>query len=278
LTQVSDEELGMAWRQREATAVEHRTDHDGRLFLSVDAHPELGYRIVVPWYGKHLVSRDGRTVMSYLPNVPVRRWYRLLFAQVFPLSATLNGIPIFHASAVAFGDSALALVARSGTGKSSVAIHLLSRGASFVTDDVLALQPADSGVIAHPGGGMMSVHTSELDRLDTSLGNLAGKVLGGSGKVQVALPPVDEPVPLGGVLFLERSEAGSLEIVTRQPVDPIQLIASSFVTSVGTLAFPEAHLDLCARIAQSVPVHTVCIPPSANARDTADAIAEHVAR
>jgi hypothetical protein len=78
--------------------------------------------------------------------------------------------------------------------------------------------------------------------------------------------------------FLERSaDVHSVEIAAEQPVNPTRLLASSFVTSLGALAAPAEHLDVCARIAQSVPLYTVRSPSSASARDTAGAVQEHAA-
>jgi hypothetical protein len=278
LTRVSDRELAGSWRPNEAEPIERRSTPNGRLFMSVDSHPELGYRIAVPWYGRHIVSRDGREIRSVLPGVPAWRWHRLLFAQVLPLSATLNGLTLFHASAVCVGDRVLAFVAGSGSGKSSVAMHLVSRGATFVTDDALALEPTAGGVLAHPGGGMASVDAAELRDVRSQGGAPVGDVLGRSDKVQVAIPTIDRTFPLGGLYFLQRRpKARSLRIVEQRPANPEQLLSSSFLTFLRMPHFLVSHLDVCARLAQSVPVYEISIPTSSSAHKVAGAIAEHAA-
>jgi hypothetical protein len=57
-----------------------------------------------------------------------------------------------HASAIGFDGGVVAILAPSGTGKSSLAAHLLGRGYHLVTDDVLAVtrDPA-LGAIGYPG-------------------------------------------------------------------------------------------------------------------------------
>ena len=75
---------------------------------------------------------------------------RLLFAQVLPLAATLHGLELLHASAVAWNGRALGIVAAAGTGKTSVATHLVASGGVLLTDDVLALEEVEGAIVAHP--------------------------------------------------------------------------------------------------------------------------------
>ena len=113
--------------------------------MAVDHHPDLGYRVYAPRNGRHLVSPDGAQIFSTRPIHALWRWQRLLLAQVLPLSATLQGLELLHASAVGWNGRDLGLVARAGTGKTSVAAHVVARGGVLVTDDVLALEDKDDG-------------------------------------------------------------------------------------------------------------------------------------
>jgi hypothetical protein len=54
----------------------------------------------------------------------------------------MSGQPVLHASAVDIGGQVLAVVGRSGMGKSTMATLLCQAGAGLVTDDVLRLTPA----------------------------------------------------------------------------------------------------------------------------------------
>ena len=56
----------------------------------------------------------------------------------------VKGEPLLHASAVAFGDRAVAFVGPSGTGKSTVATLCCAAGGRLITDDVLRLSPGTS--------------------------------------------------------------------------------------------------------------------------------------
>src|SRR5947209_14453312 len=60
---ISPLRLDREWRGAEAMSVIDRR-WNGRLWLAVDHHPELGYRIYAPRYGRHLVSSDGTRIVS----------------------------------------------------------------------------------------------------------------------------------------------------------------------------------------------------------------------
>ena len=69
---------------------------------------------------------------------------------------------MLHASAVVLDGAAVAFTAPSGTGKSTLAAHLVAAGASFLTDDVLALDDRNGVVEAHSGPARTSVSPAEL--------------------------------------------------------------------------------------------------------------------
>jgi hypothetical protein len=268
--------LGELWRSDEARSVIDRRTPSGRLVMSIDSHPTLGYRIAAPGHGRYVVSGDGTRIHSALSHTPGWRWQRLLFAQALPLAAALQGLELFHASAVAFDGRAVGLVAASGAGKSSVAAHLVAGGAAFVTDDVLALEPVDHTVLAHPGPRLASIHASELRRLDGEARGRLGEVVGRSRKLYLSIPTIERTVPLAAVYFLERSEdVRELRIVDSSTPDPRLLLSSSFIWYLTEAAFLVEHLDACARMAQAVRVSRVLIPSSVGAALVASAVTEH---
>lgn len=274
---VSKEALAKAWPAREAVSLLERRDPHGRLVMSIERHDTLGYLISAPRYGRHLVSPDGLELRSALPNVAAWRCHRLLFAQVLPLAATLQGFELFHASAVALDGRAYGFIAPSGTGKTSVAAHLVARGATFVTDDVMALEPSGETIRVHPGGGMASVHDAELRSMPSELRGRVGAIVGRSDKVQLAIELVDRALPLAAIYFLERDGgAHPLEVEAIVPPEPRLLLSSSFISYLETPAHLLHHLDVCARIAQTVPMFHIRIPASVPAHAVAAAIENHV--
>jgi hypothetical protein len=137
---------------------------DGRLIYEVQSHPEIGYLIAGPSYGTHLLSADGRLLLCDSEGLPDADWQRLLIAQVLPFAAVLQGLEVFHASAVVVDGAAVALVGPSRSGKTSVALELCRLGAGFLADDVLALEIGEGGLMGHPGSPLAGLDHAEAER------------------------------------------------------------------------------------------------------------------
>jgi len=269
---VSEDELGAVGL---AEALVDRRHDDGRPFMSVEHDPKLGYRIAAPGFGAHLVSDDGSLIRSSLPAESGDTWQRLFFAQALPLAAALNGLALFHASAVVVDGRAYAFVGLSGSGKTSIAAQLVARGARILTDDVLALEPAEGDIRAFAGPARISIERAELDGLGDDGRLRLGEMLETpteDGKVQLETDPEAGPVPLGGVFLLSRSRTGSVA-VKRDPADRTQaLLAAAFL---GYLMLPRRlalHLEVCAQIAAGVPTFSVEIGEGTAAAEAAETI------
>jgi hypothetical protein len=274
LEAVPPAEIELRWRPRFATTVLERRLRDGRLIMSVDHVPAIGYRIYAPRVGRHLVAADGGRILSALPRLAPWRWQRLLIAQVLPLAATLQGLELLHASAVDLGGAALAFVARSGTGKTSVAAHLVAGGASLVTDDVLAFEPDEGGVLAHPGAHLLAVSPAELTPMTTAGRRRLGTVVGRGDKAILEVAGAEERCRLGAIFFLVRSGSGRDVGIEQLSPAPARLLSNSFNTYVGSQRRVVNQLTAYSRLAQSVPMYEVTIPPSRPAADVAASIRE----
>lgn len=68
-----------------------------------------------------------------------------------------RGLPTLHAGAIAARDGAVALLGRSGRGKSTLTASLARRGLPMITDDNLPLQVLGKDVLAGPGLPIMKV-------------------------------------------------------------------------------------------------------------------------
>ncbi|MEX0815873.1 MAG: hypothetical protein WD027_00370 [Gaiellales bacterium] len=275
---VTDVELASTWNAKEAVSLLDRRHLSGRPMLAIDHHEALGYRLAAPGFGRHIVSGDGQTVRSVLPNVAPWRWQRLLFAQVLPLAANLQGLEVLHASAVELDGHAHAFVAPAGTGKTSVAAHLIASGASFVTDDALAVETTDAAALVHSGAGVTSIDRSELRAMTREGRERLGEILGRSDfKVQVAVEPVPQALPLERVFFLERdASAERVEIEEHRSPDPALLLSSTFIWYLRSPQRLLRHLDACARLARTARVFHVRIPASSPARAVASEIEHHI--
>lgn len=275
---VSPQTVSDAWPREEAATLIDRRFRDGRPMMTVERHDELGYRVSAPRHGRYLLSSDGANLRLALGGVPAWRWQRLLFAQVLPLSAALQGLELFHASAVALDGRACAFIAPSGTGKTSIAAHLVARGATLVTDDALALEPSADHVRAHPGAAMASVDGAELETMTGEGRRRLGRVMGRSDKVHLAVSELaDRPLPLGAVYLLERGgDERRLLVEESSPPDPRPLLSSRFVSYERRREQLVNHLEVAARVARSARLFKVAIPDSVAAVAVAQAIEDHV--
>lgn len=255
-----------------------RRHPDGSLGMRVARLAEGSYWIEAPGHGTFKVAGDG-SFIGYDRLAEARwRWHRPLCAQVLPLAATLHGLELLHASAVVMADRAVAFVAQSGGGKTSLAVHLLACGAPLVTDDVLALEDTGRGIVAHPGAPMANVAAEQVELLPTPARARLGSVIGASDKVHVEVSNIStEPLPLGAVFFLRRSEqVGRLTFEEVDTPDPRDLLGATFMPHIVTPERLMTQLAICASIAAAVPVFKLGVPAGMTAPQLARAVERQV--
>jgi hypothetical protein len=121
-------------------------------------------------FGDHAIIRRGRLVLSSVGAIDTVRWQSYILGQVLPLTASLQGLEIFHAGAVAVEGGVIAIAGASGAGKSSLAAALVASGAAtFFTDDVLAVDAGAFGLVAYPGTNLIGVPHERAAILPSSL-------------------------------------------------------------------------------------------------------------
>ena len=268
--------IDKAWRPAVGDVLLDLRHSDGRQFLRIDSHGEIGVRIWAPYYGRHLVSTDGGEIASALPRVEPARWQRLFFAQVLPLAAVLSGLSALRASAVAVGGQVLAFVGPPTSGKTSFAVHLVALGASFVTDDVLAIEKTPDGVVAYPGPARLNIDEPELRRVPLQQRDRLGVVVGRSDKLMLEPTPVSIPLPLACVYVLRpEAEGARIEIVERESPSSRSLLESGFPRYLSSAEHRQRLLDVCAALSESVPLYAVELPDKCRARDVAARVLAH---
>ena len=248
----SARELDERWPDEgSATALERRFQ-DGRLFLSIRSHPEAGFRIWAPRHGRHLVSPDGTAIQSALPRSNTR-----LAAAVrpdAPLAAALQGLEVLHASAVVLDGAAVAFTAPTGTGKSTLAAHPVAAGASFLTDDVLALEERNGVVEAHSGPARTSVSPAELRTMTPHDRALLGARAGAAdGKILLEPVVAAGAHPLALLYRVTRSQSHARPAFRAHvPARPLAILASSFLPYLQTPGRLRNQLAICDRIVSTV--------------------------
>ena len=274
---VSREELELAWPSEGAQRRVERRFPDGRLALTIDRHEQVGYRLWWVRAGRYIVGPDGLRVLCSLPRVGAARWQRYVVAQVLPLAAALRGLEVIHASAVSVGDQAVAFVAPSGTGKTTLAAHLVLGGAGFLTDDVLALEARGDAVWGHPGVGVVNLEASDDELVGPGKVSRLGQVVGRSDKAHVALAQEVNPKPLRAVYFLERGLPVDHATVERvSPPDPRLLLASAFLPHLDSPERLVNQLQVCALLSRSSGIYRVRAPAATSAVELAAVLSRHI--
>lgn len=276
LTLVSADEIERDWLPGESERVhEERFDDEPGIARMIDRHPQLGYRLYASHFGLARISADGTDVRCARPHMPDWLWERFLVGRILPIAAVLQGLEAIHASSVAWGERAVAIVAPSGVGKSSLALHLVLRGATLVTDDVVALEPSEDGVRAFPGPGVLGVRPDQRAAMQAAL-ERGGKLLGRADKAYVEMPRASGALKLSALYLLRPTPAGTpASISPLTQIDPRALLSNTFVVWVRTAERLLMHLDVWARIAASIPRYEVTRPDGVDARALAELIEDH---
>jgi hypothetical protein len=270
ITLASAAELDRAWRGGDCEILVDARFPNGRRAITVEHRDDLGFKISMPYYGRHQVSSDGRRIRSALPKTSPHRWQRLLFAQPLPLAALLQGRAVLHASAVAIADQTLMFIAPSGTGKTSLAGHLVSRGATLMADDTLALERDGERVLAHAAAGLINIDPKELATVAPERRPRLGEHRGNVDSAVLCSPVPERALPLRQVYFLERGPQVSRFSLQRiWPPDVRRLLSARFFSYVRRPTVWQEHLEICAAVAASAEMYAVAVPPQFTAAHVA---------
>jgi hypothetical protein len=249
---------------------------DGDPIFSIEAHPEAGYLISGPEFGAHLLSADGRRLRCAPGGRPDDAWQRLLIAQVLPFAALLHGLEVFHASAVVRHGEAVAFTGPSRAGKTSVALELCRRGASFLADDVLALESRAEELLAHPGSPVAGVAHTETEHPRETDGFSREQVVAVNARERlVRMPGAGEPAPLAALFFLDRRADGPEHPRFESAADAQMLLAATFNFVLATPERLRGLLDVCA-LAARLRVERILIGPATDASELGAAVEQRL--
>ena len=276
---IGEAAIAERWDSRQARRIIDRRLSDGRLVLAVDESPGIGYRVEAPEVGVHLISADGTEVLLPESQDPDWFWQRLLFAQTLPIAATLQGLSLFHASAVRIGKHAVGVSAPSGAGKSSIATHLMAQGAGFFTDDVLAMEMDHGAVLAFAGPQFSNIEEHEVRAVEGSRRRRLGRLLGATTKQHRRPALTRTSLPLGLLYLLERharADKVDVDVLDRSGIST--LLASAFIPHLATDARLVGHLELCGQMATAGQIYRVRAPLHGSAAAVATVLMDHAQR
>jgi hypothetical protein len=180
---------------------------------------------------------------------------------ILPLLITHRGELVLHASGAALPGGAVLLIARSGSGKSTIAAALAARGARVVADDAIALrEDGDGGLVAIGAYSGLRLwpdiqESSRPDKRRINPGNSA-------------IPFAGVPVPVAGIYVLDPSPSGPIRIDPLPPREAVMAIVSNaYVLDCGDRDRLERQLDRVVGCARAVPVRRLAFPHDASRLD-----------
>jgi hypothetical protein len=251
-------------------------DLEGEVLFRIEEHPEAGYRVWGPDHGVHLLSRDGRRLGCDPAGSREEAWQRLVIAQALPFAALLQGLEVFHASAVARNGEAIATIGPSGAGKTSVALELCRLGADFLADDVLAVEIDGERLLAHPGTQLAGLDHAEAERLAGAGAPRLEPVIAVNERERlVRMSGAVAPAPLAALIFLDRRLDGPDQPRFEPVPDAQWLLSATFNFVLNTPERLRSLLEVCA-LAARCRVERVLAGPHASATELAQAIARRM--
>jgi hypothetical protein len=160
--------------------------------------------------GRHWVHLTGVGAFSFPPRaggvtaIPDEGADRALVEDAFrrmilPLALQAQGREVLHASAVKTASGVIALCARSGTGKSTLACALSQRGHPLWADDAVCFETDEDGVDALPLPFSLRLRPASATFFDGT-------------EVEAGLLRPSEREPLAAVFVLERADTGGPRI------------------------------------------------------------------
>jgi hypothetical protein len=192
-----------------------------------------------------------------------------LLGPVMGFVMLLRGIVCLHASAIAIGKEAIALVGPAGSGKSTTAAAFAERGYSVLAEDVVTLDDRGDRFLVRPGYPCIRLWPPAVKALYGSETHLP-KLTPNWDKCYLDLSArfQGEPLPLAAIYQLgERhhdSAAPFIESLDRSEA-LMALVANTYATKLMDKHMRAREFDLLSRVLSRVPLRRVT-PHSDSAR------------
>jgi hypothetical protein len=211
------------------------------------------------------LDRDGSEIWATWPaNLTIEDTATYLVGPVLGLLLRLRGVTCLHASAVAFGDRAVAFVGSEGAGKSTTAAALARRGHAILSDDVVALTERNGSFFVHPAYPYLCLWPESVESLYGSAEALP-RFSANYEKRCLSLRKQElrfeaRALPLSAIYILgdRRSDPAPLvEELTPQKAF-LSLVANTFATNTLDTTMRAKEFEVLARLFPRIPVRVLC--------------------
>ena len=219
------------------------------------------------------VDRHGRDVWGDWPeNYTLEDACTYLLGPVIGFVLRLLGVTCLHASAVAVGEHAIALVGFPGAGKSTTAAAFANCGFPVISDDVAALADDGENLLVQPGYPRVNLWADSVRALFgsaealpriTPTWNKHYMALGTNGLGFAA-----KPLPLGAIYLLgEHEEALAAPIVEEMAGGDAlaALVANTYVNYLLDRSMRSREFDVLSRVVSGIPIRRARTPADPSA-------------
>ncbi|MGD9704729.1 MAG: hypothetical protein AB7Q42_00525 [Acidimicrobiia bacterium] len=185
----------------------------------------------------------------------------VLAGGVLAIASTLRGRSCLHATTVAIGDRAIAVIGPVGAGKTTTAGLLMSVGATLIGEDVLAPMVADGVIVAPRGLLELRLRESAAALSEDIPADRVRKTVDGRFGVVPARVSQHDRTPIA-CFVRPRLVAGTVGVTVRELSAGEafrELTASPRLEGWRDAAIVEQEFDLVARLANAVPVIEVTV-------------------
>jgi len=218
-----------------------------------------GYTVDVKDIGKFQISNRGRLLRYDTYTTNNRLIESFIAGNITPLLFSLKGLVVLHSAVVLIGNEAVALMAPSGYGKTSLSVSLLNRGCKLLSDDLCRIRHRGKKVTAQSNEPYLSVPNS-----NPLLNGLGAVVYRGPVKSWVKLKPkfyYHHEASLSLVYSLRRGKR--LRIETLHDAEALQsLVMNAYkLASIFDMEKLHAEMQTLARlINDGLKVKTLYVP------------------
>jgi hypothetical protein len=219
------------------------------------------------------VETHGREVWADWPeNYTLEDACTYLLGPVMGFVLRLRGTLCLHASSVAVGDSAVALVGLPGAGKSTTAAAFACSGFSVLSDDVVALADKASQFYVQPGYPRVNLWPDSVQQLFGAKDALP-RITPTWDKRYLALGQnghhfTSSPLPLGAIYILDGRDAALpapiIEEISGKEAF-MALVGNTYVNYLLDQNMRRTEFDVLSRMVSEIPIRRVRAPEEPSA-------------
>ncbi len=211
-------------------------------------------------------QKEGTEPAHYLQTIGLSYWLER------------QGVPCIHGNALAYGDKAVAIIAPSQTGKTTLSAALMQVGFALMSDDMMALHRQAEQWQIYPGWPNLRMWPDSLAQFESREGlrlKPLPKVHGKFNKCRLNIAAIkpeyfcESKKPLHALYLLNREAPDNAQtkckISRLKPAQGLmQLLKNSMLADAyRVMGIEENRLEILSPLLQQVPIYTVNYPSGA---------------